>query len=122
MVGDSSFHREGRVEVFHNDQWGTVCDEQWDEQDAEVLCRQLGYGNVSAIAWGAAKFGRGTGPVWLNAVTCSGTESNIYECASQELGLNDCDHSSDAGVTCITGEVTYHVNVNFVVRAFIWQN
>jgi len=46
LVGGSS-SREGRLEVHHNDVWGTVCDDGFTDAAATVVCYSLGYGYVS---------------------------------------------------------------------------
>ncbi|CAM9276058.1 unnamed protein product [Lampetra planeri] len=89
----------GRVEIYHNDTWGTVCDDNWGLEDAEVVCRQLGCGKVVS-AHGGAHFGKGTGPIWLDNVECSGSESALSTCAHNEFGSNNCDHKEDASVVC----------------------
>ncbi|TWW82287.1 Neurotrypsin [Takifugu flavidus] len=95
--GDEDF--EGRVEVFHAGRWGTVCDDQWDDSDAEVVCRQLGFGGV-AKAWSWAHFGQGSGPILLDAVRCTGNELFLDECSHGNWEQHNCDHMEDAGVSC----------------------
>ncbi|XP_046947158.1 neurotrypsin [Lynx rufus] len=98
LVGGSSA-REGRVELYHAGQWGTVCDDQWDEADAEVICRQLGLSGI-AKAWNQAYFGEGSGPIMLDEVRCTGNELSIEQCPKSSWGEHNCDHKEDAGVSC----------------------
>ncbi|XP_068161063.1 neurotrypsin-like [Antennarius striatus] len=95
--GEEDF--EGRVEVFHAGRWGSICDDQWDDRDAEVVCRQLGFGGV-AKAWSWAHFGQGSGPILLDAVKCTGNELFLDQCPHSEWEQHNCDHMEDAGVSC----------------------
>ncbi|KFP43217.1 Neurotrypsin, partial [Chlamydotis macqueenii] len=98
LAGGNKAH-EGRVEVYHAGQWGTVCDDQWDDADAEVVCRQLGLGGV-AKAWSQAYFGEGSGPVLLDEVRCTGNELSIEQCPKSSWREHNCGHKEDAGVSC----------------------
>lgn len=93
----------GRVEMMHDHQWGTVCDDDWSFTDATVVCRQLDCG-TAVSAYGGAHFGQGSGPIWLDNVECAGTEAALSECQARPWGVNNCHHGEDAGVTC-TGNV-----------------
>ncbi|XP_053216134.1 deleted in malignant brain tumors 1 protein-like [Podarcis raffonei] len=89
----------GRIEVFRNQQWGTVCDAGWDLQDAHVVCRELSCGSASK-AFGGALFGQGSGPIWLEGVNCTGEEASLSICPRKSLAEHRCDHSQDASVGC----------------------
>ncbi|XP_078382502.1 uncharacterized protein LOC144665191 isoform X2 [Oculina patagonica] len=89
----------GRVEIFYAGQWGSICDDAWDINDANVVCRQLGFEKASQ-AYGGATHGQGSGPIWMDDLACSGSESHIYDCRHRGWGKHDCTHSRDASVKC----------------------
>ncbi|XP_043093899.1 antigen WC1.1-like [Puntigrus tetrazona] len=89
----------GRLEVYHNAVWGSVCDDQWDIRDAQVVCRQLGCG-AALRADGNSVFGAGEGVVWMNRVECRGNEIHLWDCPLSLKNHTDCSHKEHAGLTC----------------------
>ncbi|KAI8506624.1 Leucine-rich repeat-containing protein 15 [Branchiostoma belcheri] len=111
LVGGSAAH-EGRVEVFHDGAWGTICDYGWDIRNANVVCRQLGYSGADEAKDGAF-FGQGTEQIWLDDVNCIGIEARLSQCRHGGWGVHYCGHHEDAGVICIPGiTLTVRVGVN----------
>uniref|UniRef100_A0A8C7NV49 Lysyl oxidase homolog n=1 Tax=Oncorhynchus mykiss TaxID=8022 RepID=A0A8C7NV49_ONCMY len=99
LAGDKRKHYEGRVEVYYNGEWGTVCDDDFSIHAANILCRELGY--VEAVSWSpSSKYGKGEGRIWLDNVHCSGRERTLAQCKSNGFGVSDCKHSEDVGVVC----------------------
>ena len=83
--------------------WGTVCNSGWDKNDAEVVCRMLGYPGVQVVKH--TNFSPVKGIVWLRYLACTGTEMSIANCSHYGWGnvYGDCYHSADVGVTCKMG-------------------
>ena len=65
LVEGSNAH-EGRVEIYHDNRWGTVCHDSWESDDAAVVCRQLGFAGGTALE----DFGGGSGIIWMEDVEC----------------------------------------------------
>ncbi|KAK5853043.1 hypothetical protein PBY51_006865 [Eleginops maclovinus] len=99
MNGASEGGCSGRVEIYHDAQWGTICDDKWGMQEAAVACREVNCGTAIAVKY-SSFFGRGQDHVWLDDVECTGHEKSISECPHRGFGEHDCDHSEDAGVIC----------------------
>ncbi|XP_030846679.1 deleted in malignant brain tumors 1 protein-like [Strongylocentrotus purpuratus] len=91
----------GRVEVQYNASftWGTVCDDGWDLNDANVVCRMLGFFRASSAPVMAA-YGAGYGEIHLDEVECTGSENSLEDCIRSEYGDHDCTHFEDAAVIC----------------------
>ncbi|XP_022808387.1 scavenger receptor cysteine-rich type 1 protein M130-like [Stylophora pistillata] len=97
LMGGGASH--GRVEVYHNGHWGTVCDDYWDIDDAKVVCRQLGFSGA-AQARCCAAYGEGSGRIWMDDVHCQGGEAALSHCSSNSWGVHNCGHWEDASVNC----------------------
>ena len=89
----------GRLEVYHNDAWGTVCDDNWDNKDALVVCRMLGFQIVKHTG-GVSDALQGSGAIWMDEVKCNGTERSLKDCPFDGWGKTDCGHGEDVGVWC----------------------
>ena len=98
---------EGRLEIYHDGQWGTVCDDYWTDSESEIACRQLGYPGAESNTgrFLGAHFGQGSGPIWLDNVGCKGDESRLIDCPrhseGQDVGAHNCTHEEDVGIRCL---------------------
>ncbi|XP_077086832.1 galectin-3-binding protein A-like isoform X3 [Siphateles boraxobius] len=100
LVGD--LPSSGRVEIYHDGQWGTVCDDEWDVAEAQVVCRQMGFPGAISVTTGG-QYGEGSGQIWLDDMNCKGSERSLSGCSFKGWGVTDCTHKEDAGVICDTG-------------------
>lgn len=110
LVGDEpDSSNRGRVEIYVNGEWGTVCDDLWSTKNAAVVCRQLGF-RYALKAAKNSEFGEGKDlRILLDDVQCEGTESNLLDCKHAGVGTHNCAHYEDAGVIC--GNSDYVVGV-----------
>ena len=104
--------REGRVEIYSHNRWGTICDDLWDIREATVVCKQLGFLDaISAV--GSAKFGEGNGPIQLDDLNCVGDETALIYCSARPIKQHNCAHSDDAGVRCNPQTLRKHADSKY---------
>ncbi|XP_041481809.1 deleted in malignant brain tumors 1 protein-like [Lytechinus variegatus] len=111
---------EGRLEVFHGESWGTVCDHGWGLDEADVVCRSLGYSSAEVVFYNAY-FGEGSGDILLNHVYCTGNESSIFYCSHDGVGVNHCNHYDDVGIRCADGVTTDPAPITTTASTPYWD-
>ena len=101
-LANGSNEREGRVEVFYNGAWGTVCDDDFDIRDAHVICRMMGFPGALSVQGEGGRFSAGneSQQIVLDDLFCSGHEASIADCSFRRWGTSNCYHEEDAGVIC----------------------
>ena len=95
--GDLTY--EGRVEIYRQNRYTTVCSDGWSQEDANVFCRQIGYPGAE-FTYELAEFGEGSGIIQIRNVECDGTETDIRDCPFN-TDTSNCTHAQDAGVRCL---------------------
>ncbi|KAL5022242.1 hypothetical protein ScPMuIL_001397 [Solemya velum] len=93
---------EGRIEILHDNQYGTICNNKFDEAAARVACRMLGFDpNGGVKLYNSTKFGEGKEEIWLDQVSCDGSERRIEDCEHGPWGEHHCEHDQDVGLACL---------------------
>uniref|UniRef100_A0A1X7UCA1 SRCR domain-containing protein n=1 Tax=Amphimedon queenslandica TaxID=400682 RepID=A0A1X7UCA1_AMPQE len=103
---DSYFRRYGRVEVCISNEWGTICNDYWNDMAATVVCKMLGYSPYGAKAL-SNTFTEGYLHMHFTKLNCSGSEESIFNCSYNELSNYYCSRYRDASVICQLNNVQY---------------
>jgi len=100
----------GRVEVWHEGEWGTICDdglETWDDSTlvmgitvANIVCKSLGY-HQGAPVQKSSEDQQATGTIWIDEIDCNGDEESLLDCdLDWSYHANNCAHKEDFNVQC----------------------
>ena len=119
-LANGDFANEGRIEVYCNGEWGTVCDDTFGSYDAKAVCNELGYSNVhrydykselvmyNYIIMFVYSTGNASQSIWLNSLTCtSSSHTCLSSCQTCPLSrTTTCSHTEDVYIRCC--KLLYH--------------
>ena len=100
---------QGHVEIFHDGIWGTICDDQVNDGAAIVLCKMAGYSYGGDYRLNYRQYlSNKASKIWLDDLSCRGTESDVSRCRHRPWGINNCNHGEDVGIRCYTDRGTFN--------------
>ncbi|KAL5021757.1 hypothetical protein ScPMuIL_000912 [Solemya velum] len=112
MQGDVEKEREGRIEILYDGQYGTICNIKFDEKAARVVCRMLGFDPDGGVKlYNSTRFGEGKGEIWLDEVSCNGSENRLQDCKHGRFGVDHCDHGQDVGLACLGQQLIWDIRL-----------
>ena len=89
------------LKVKYDGTWGTICDDDFDQKDGDVICRQLGFHSASRVYHESWRKFRSSStkdmPIWIDGIRCTGNEEKLAECDFDPIGRHNCDHRENAG-------------------------
>ncbi|XP_019848822.1 PREDICTED: uncharacterized protein LOC109580260 [Amphimedon queenslandica] len=100
LVGGKG-RNEGRVEVYNQNVWGSVCSNNFDMKDGNVICKYLGHPGLEEIynkeETPSSMVRTSEGAIWMNNLQCNGYEETPFDCLQSTFGEHDCTHNQDCG-------------------------
>ena len=112
---DGNGFSTGRLEIFHEGVWGTVCDDGWTQINSDVACRELGFSSGTHTS----EFPGGSGQIWLDDVRCTYGDSSLKFCQHRGFGTHNCAHSEDVGLRCTGRRLFRHFNISRMLLHFV---
>lgn len=100
-LSEGVFSHKGLVQVYHSRTWGWICNQGWDKQDADVVCRELGFTKASMV-YGSLKDKGGV--IWMKNIQCIGNETSLVLCDHEDWKKHSCTNGQLTGVECSVPE------------------
>lgn len=101
VSGQSNY---GRIEVYYNQSWTSICYNNFDRNDGLVACRSLGFSNVSSYHCCSHGYPPQAASIYISNVNCTGQESSLSQCSYSIANNSICNQYSTVSVTCV-GEI-----------------
>ena len=108
LAGVSGINYTGRVEVFYQGKWGKICRDEWDIDDAKVVCKQFGFESALAEFIGTDTKHENVSIVMSN-MACTGTEPSLEFCTRSD-GDHKCVDNIGAQALCEPSKFTIEIS------------
>ena len=90
---------QGRIEIYYNDTWWTLCQHHFSHDAFNIVCRKLGLPD-SQEAYNESQFGSGNQSILPMDFSCDGHEASLMDCRHEHFSDHHCGDQNTVGVSC----------------------